>query len=206
MPEETNIDDKLKAVFANPQTRAAVASAIASPRPAGWSKHSKASYFRKCYADEIKGHIDEQIKTGQDLVFRYETWCRILSISERTLYTRINQSILYLVEKMDVDGVYSKWYENVDIDCKTSGLGIVISISKIAETKALKPELVVPRQSLPQWRKDLMDWLESDTEDPFVRENIALSTEEITLLREEFLTNEGLMCNIKANSIHIVKV
>jgi len=199
------IDNKLKAMFANPQTRAAVASAIAAPRPQGWSKHSKSSYFKKQYAEEIREHIDQQIATGQDLVFRYDTWCKTLGISERTLYARFNQAIMFLVQRMDPTGKYSEWYDSVDIDCKTSKVGIIMSTAKFEATKSIKPELITPRQSLPQWRKELMDWLESDSEEPYCKENIALSNEEILSLRE-FLTQDGLMVDIKCNKIAIVKM
>lgn len=207
MPEELNsqVEDKLKTYFANPQTRAAIASVISSPRPVGWSHRSKASYFKKVYAEEIKEHIDQQIATGKDLIFRYATWCEKLGVSERTLYTRINQSILFLVQRLDPDGVYSKWYEGVDIDCKSSKFAIVISVAKVEASRNIKPELVEPRQSLPQWRKKLMDWLESNSNEPFVEEGLALGPEEVLKLREEFLTNDGLLVDINFHAIRIIK-
>ncbi len=203
--EQDQIDERLKAHFANPNTRAAIASAVASNRPHGWSKHSKACYFRKCYADEILEHIDKQIETGQDLIFRYDIWCKSLNISEKTLYIRFNQAILFLLEKMDPEGKYQKWYDNVDIDCKKSKIGIIMSVAHIKDSKKIPVELIEPRQSLPEWRKQLMDWLESDSNEPFIKESIALSPDEIVSLRNEFLTNDGLCVDIKANKIAIIK-
>ena len=204
--EHANVADKLEQIIANPVTRSAIASIISSPRPQGWGRKSTATYFKKVYADELIPHIDSQIESGKDLIFRYNVWCQQLHISERTLYTRFNQAILFLLERLDPTGKYNKWYDSVDIDTKSNSLGIVFSVVRSQMAQAIKPELIEPAQSLPKWRTQLADWLENDESDSFVREHLALSPEDITKLRDEFMGNEGLMVDIKSHSIKIVKV
>ena len=205
--DNTSLEDKLKAVFANPTTRSMVASALASPRPNGWGKHSKAPYFNKAYAEEMRKIVDQQIENRKDVVFVYEKWCKALGISERTLYARINQSIMFLLERLDPDNKYKHWYENVTIDCKKSQFAIIISLTKIEEQRALTPEFAEPRLTMAQWRKDMMDWLEdNDNQEPFIREGLCLSPAEILEMREQFLPNSGLMVDIKSNKISLVKV
>ena len=204
--ENPNVADKLEAIIANPTTRSAIASIIASPRPAGWGRKSNASYFKKSYADLLLPYIDQQIESKKDLILRYNIWCTKLRISEKTLYTLCNQAILFIIERLDPTGKYATWYETVDIDSKTSQMGILFSIARAEAAKNLKAEVIEPADTLPQWRNQLADWLESGSEEPFVKECLTLSPEEIAKLREEFMGNDGLMVSIKSNSIRIVKV
>ena len=199
------IKERLSQIFANPETAQAIASTISSPRPAGWGRKSSAPYFKRCYALEIQEAINKQLQTGGDIVYRYDTYCEALNISERTLYARINQSLLFLCERMDAEGIYKRWYDSVDISQKP-GLGVTISIAKIDESRQLKPEFVVPLKDLPVWRRDLEDWLESDNDRPYAQEQLALSAEQVVQIKEELASLIGIMAYITPSSIKIIRV
>lgn len=208
MPNEPdNIEDKLKAIVANPQTRSALASIIASPRPQGWGRKSTAPYFKKEYAERFRPHIDQQIESKQELVYRYDVWCKTLNISERTLYNQLHQGILFLIEKLDPTGKYAKWWNEVVVDTKTNKVGIVLSLKKTDINNTLpKPEFVEPRDMMEVWKRELYDWMESDSEEPFVKENICLNEEEIRELKNKFESLEGVMADIRSSKVSVIKL
>ena len=205
--QDTNkaIKERLESIFPNPNTASSIASMISSPRPAGWSKKSNAPYFKQIYAEEIRAIIDQQIENNKDIVFQYHVWCNKLNISKLTLYNRVNQSLLFLFERLDPEGKYKKWYETVAITCP-SDLGIVIAIIKRDATKSLTAEFIVPRAEMPVWKRELDDWLESSDKAPFVKEHLALTKEEMHTLKSQFENLQGIMFEISHNSINLVKL
>ena len=128
--EETDkqIRDKLESIFPSPEVVAKVVDLVVSDRPKGWSRRSNAPYFKEMYARQIKADVDTMIDTGKRIIFRYAIWCDEENggVSKQTLYVRVNQSIRFLVEKMDTpDHRYYNWYQKVNIH-QRQGLGIEI--------------------------------------------------------------------------------
>ena len=202
---DKEINDRLDAVFPNPVTKAAVATMVASKRPVGWGRKSNAPYYKKDYAEEIRPCIDAQIETQKDFIYRYETYCKALNISQGTLYNRVNQGIRFLCDKLDPTGKYRDWFDHVDIDAKSNKVGIIFSITKNTRGKNIQPEFIEPRISLPKWRQELDEWLESDSNEPFNKEGIILEPYTLKALREEFCKLKGIMADIRVNKIMIVK-
>ena len=89
---------------------------LASNKPANWGKSSNAPYYSKLYGAEMKKAVDQMRNDKQDIWWRYKVWCTEgTGISEQTLYNRINQSLRFVLERMDDDGVYAQWREQVSL-------------------------------------------------------------------------------------------
>jgi hypothetical protein len=127
-PAQDKIEHRLKRVFNNPETQAAVVDAIVSNKPAGWSRRSNAPYYKEKYARRLKPVIDEMMQDGKPVVYDYKEVKTKLHISKSTLYLMVNQSMHYLVDRMDTpDKKYAKFCETLNIH-QEEGVGLVIEI------------------------------------------------------------------------------
>ena len=150
MPDEKDneIRQRLKDIFPDEKTAGKVINLVTSKKPDGWSRKSYAPYYKEEYALPLREAVDEMIQTKNDLIYRYEIWCtHQTSMSRKTLYFRVNQSIRYLCDYLDPDGIYKKWRETTLVQVKRN-LGIVISY--IPEFRynltGLKPEILIGKR------------------------------------------------------------
>jgi hypothetical protein len=201
------VRDAVKSFFADPKIAARVVNVVTSKKPDGWSHRSTATYYNETYANEIKESIDYMIDTGQDIVFRFDTWCTgKTGYSVKTLYARINQSIRYLVEYLDVDGKYAKWFKAKKIH--NTGESWTISFDKTLSAyaqAALKPEFAMPKQEMPRWRQELDEWLESSKSGSFSRTGLQLSKDDVKTLNEYLSKITGILKEVTFSSVKIVR-
>jgi hypothetical protein len=210
MPQEETdktISDRLHRVFPSPQVARQVINIVTSHRPIGASHRSYYPYYKKSCAEEIRPFIDGMLGNKQDIIYKYEVWCtETTGISRDTLYYRVNQSIRFLIERMDTeDKKYSNWYETVDV-LRKRGVGVVITYKKTVGVDGLKPEFVQPKIQMPSWRKKLDEWLESENIEPFVVENLALSPDEIKQLKIELAQLTSVQADISMSAIKIIRI
>jgi hypothetical protein len=183
---------------------------LTSDRPSGWSRRSNAPYYKKIYALEIKEAIDAMLLSGEEIIYYYSQWCAGDNpVSAQTLYNRANQSIRFLVEPkngMDKDGIYARWYESVAVE-RVPRLGVRIRfIAGLSGTDGKKPELVSPREQKPIWHRKMTDWIEDmDNYDPFVKENLALSPEEVVEIKVLLSTVKGIQYSVDERHISIIR-
>lgn len=200
MPEENYpSNDNIKKLF----------DYAVAKKPPGWAVNSCAPYFKEFYARNIKEAIDKQLENREDIVYRYDIFCgRNQEItSHTTLYNRINQSIRYLLMHLDTeDKKYLTWKQIVNIK-RVEGLGIRISF--IPEfrnpSQDFKPEFVLPKEDLPQWRRRMDDWLEGDSQEPFVLERMSLTHDEVITLNRELGSLQGIIAQVNSGSIKIIR-
>ena len=177
-------------------------------RPAGWSRKSCAPYYKEIYGKQIKREVDKMITSDNPIIWRFSVWCNgDTSMTENTLYTRINQSIRYLLEMMDDDGKYKKWYQSVRIS-RERKLGVTIRFIPgfSGSGEDFTSEEIEPRETMPKWKLDMELWLEGDNSTPFCKENLALSPEEIVELKVQFSQLSNVQFSITEKSIKIIRV
>ena len=207
------MDDNIKKVadqiFVNPRVAEKIVHLVTTNRPAGWSHRSHATYYKKMYAMELKPCIDKMMEDKQDIIYRYSTWCTgETGYSPQTVYNRVNQSLRYIIEQMDADHKYSDWYEQVSIR-REKGLGVVISYIPGfgSESDGLKPESVEPKSSKPLWIRRMDEWLEdSDNFEPFVKEGLALGTDEIVDLKVRLAGLSNIQASITEDRVAIIRL
>lgn len=215
MPTEEEKDkvNKLHSLFPTQEIASKMANLVVSKRPLGASKSSCYTYYKEVYALKLKDSVDEMMKSGESLLYRYSIYCDCDNgVSRETLYKMINQSIRYLVENMDTQELkYYTWRNSVDIRRSEDRDGIIIEYSKgykmVTGLKDFKGELVVVgNDSTPRWRIDMEDWLEGDSTHPFIRERLTLTAKEVSELKMELKEDIRIIFSVDCTSIKLIKI
>lgn len=200
-----DLADKISHVF--PQEAAAnLVKQIVSKRPSGWSSRSNSPYYTDECGKQMREVANRMIETGEPVVYSYDIWCAPpRGMSQNTLYTRINQSIRYLVERLDPNGLYRRWYDSVAIERNHKRGGIIVQLKTGVLLPDFAPRQVEPAKNLPNWKRDLDNWLESDEMKPFNKERLCLTIEEINQLKLELSGLKSIMFSVDARSVKVIK-
>jgi len=206
-----NEDKPVTVVFPSGRIASKIVNLVANNKPLGAGRRSQYPYYKSSYALWIKADIDKMIAAKADnlpLVYDYKTFCTTeTNISEITLYARITQAARFLVEQMDdQEGTYHKWYEQIEIskNMKLGGVAIIWRSEFSAGTN-LRPRLSEPKVELPRWRRELDEYLESDMDEPFKKDNLLLGKDAVASLQKELEGVLGIFVSITTSSITIVK-
>ncbi len=211
MSEETTEEKKKRFVndiFPSPEVAARIVDIIVHNKPQGWSRKSNAPYYKELYALRTKKHIDMMIETKKDVTYYYAVWCgeKEEKMSRQTLYVMINQSIRYLLDKIDTpDRKYGKWWETVKVHIKP-GVGIrleyIVGFGEAGEDITL----TVPDANKPVWKQQMENWLESDTTTPFCQENLILSPQEVKDLKESIGVLVNIQYSITMSHVKLIRI
>jgi len=199
-----------KQIFVNPKIAERIVNIATSNKPAGWSHRSNAPYYKRVYGEEIKELIDQMMSSGQTIVYGYKEFCEESKMSPQTLYNRVNQSLRYLIECMDTpDHKYAQWSELVKVE-RVRGVGVTISyvvgLGPDSEEK-VKAKLVEPKSSKPVWERKMDEWLEdSDNFEPYVKENLALTPDEIVSLKIRINALENIEASITTDRVALIRL
>lgn len=208
---DDKIKQKLNKVFVNPQLQSAIVDAVVYSRPHGWGRRSVAPYYKERFGKEMKPILDEMIKTREDQLFEYEDFKKKFGISKETLYLRINQSMRYVIDKMDdVDHTYGRFCEMVEVN-RERNVGVIIRFRpecREGEVSNFVPKAVEPKDSLPVWREQLNEFLENSTpgDKPFFKEKLALTPEQIQDLTDSLTGIGGILFNVTSYSVKVIRV
>lgn len=206
------MEDRVRSIFPNPELAAQVVDLCVHKRPRGWSRKSQAPYYKEIYAKQIKQDIDKMIESGLPICWRYSVWCTEASgVTQATLYTRINQSIRYLVEQMDsLEHKYKQWQEMTRLS-RSGGLGGGVVIEYIPGLREgaisnIHAETVLPIEQIPLWKRRLDDWIEDDRQTtPFVQEGLLLDEKQIFQLKIELSQLSSIQFSVKSDSVKVLK-
>jgi hypothetical protein len=206
-PEQLN---NLREVFSDPIVQNKLVDLVTSKKPKGWSRRSNAPYYKQYYAEAIKKEIDKMLVDRVDIIYDYKTFCGENEelMAKNTLYARINQSIHFLLDCLDPQGVYKAWYEVVRIT-QEKGRGISIRFAEDfrREQKEIQsPKPIMATQDVPLWKRRMDTWLESDDVTPFVMEPLCLSDVEVAQIREELNGLDSVMAHVENTFIKIMRI
>jgi hypothetical protein len=185
MNEEERKRKFVEDIFPSPEVASRIVDIVVHNKPQGWSRKSNAPYYKEIYALRTKKHIDIMMETKKDLTYFYATWCgeKDEKMSKQTLYVMINQSLRYLIDKLDTpDRKYGRWYETVRLKIMHN-VGIRISYIVGFGEGGEDVVLTIPDAEKPVWRQ-MENWLESDSNEPFCQEGLVLSPQEIRDIKE----------------------
>lgn len=196
MPEEQPIT----ITFPNGRLASKVVDLVVRSRPIGWSRKSRSPYYNKPYALWIKVTVDAMIEDGRAKVFLRESFP---GINESTLYTRVHQALLYLVEQLDTeDKKYALFKEKIVIRRKQ---GVILEFKDINNIEG-KAQDFVELKELPKWKIKLDEWLESGEFEPFIMTNLLLSEKEKEQLHLELDDLTNIMSSISTQELKLVRV
>lgn len=197
----------IQSIFPSPDVASQVVDLVVNKRPKGWSRKSNAPYYKKVFATQIKHWIDRMIESGNSIVYRYKDFCTDdTGMSESSLYIMVNQSIRFLIDNMDENGKYERWYDSVRTTRKP-GVGIIVNyLPGLSPLSQAQPEMAEPKETMPRWKQQMEEWLESDSTTPFIQEGLILSPEEIEALEVQFSQLSNVQASIKSSCIKIIKI
>lgn len=209
MPDD--ISQAANSIFPDPLTARRAIDFITSKKPMGWSKGSNAPYYDEYYGKPMKEWIDKMISNRQPMIFRYDVWCaESTGVSQNTLYSRINQSILFVRECMDdANKTYEKWFRQVRLS-RTEGPWIGIYWKKEFEsgmdkTSGLSPEFIQKPSDRVKWEEEMEEWLEGSSNRPLVIEGLALTAEQVTQYKLQLHGLQGIDYSVTHSSIKIIR-
>jgi hypothetical protein len=205
-----DIHNVAKKIFVNPTVAAKIVDLVTSTKPKGWSHKSNAPYYNKVYGRELQTLVDQMMVTGQSIVYGYKEFCQGESqCSPQTLYNRVNQSLRYLIECMDTeDHKYGQWYETVKIE-RARGQGVIIfyAVGLGPQSEGTpKARMVEPKSTQAVWERQMDDWLEdSDNFEPYVKEGLSLSQDEIVDLKIRLNALQNIQCSITTDRVALIR-
>lgn len=178
-------------------------------RPRNWSRKSSSPYFREKFAIDFRDNcLEPMIEDKQTRIYYYEEWP---SLKPSSLYNKIIQSKLYLLEYLDLEKKYATFCRAVYIKPK-KGVGIVVSVMKdiidemIAENpKPFRPSLL--SSGADNWHNRVMDYIENGkVGEPLVLKNLALEETDIAQLTIELSALTNFALSVQTSYIKLVKI
>jgi hypothetical protein len=196
--------------FPDGRTASNIVNLVVKKKPAGWSRRSYATYYKKRYAEWLKRDIDAMMIDRQPVIYRKDLWP---NVSMHSLYLRVNQALRYLLDpenNMDPDGKYKKFMEEIHIGFvpkgKSSKIGVAMMFDEVLEGNEPKAEKFVGEEDMPKWKMELDEWLESGSNtEPFHRSGLILTPEVIEQLKLELDGLENVIASITSRDIKIIK-
>lgn len=183
-------------------------------KPDKWSKKSNAPYYRERYALQIKQVFDTMIKDFENGIYeeRVFYYKDTPELSKNTLYLKINQAKLYLLDKLDADGRYRHFDSLIKIK-KEANLGVKITYKDgvlVADEdgKSIQNPINVVNFIEKKSAIDMIDaWLDKATPgDKLHLKKLFLPDDELYKIKSMIAGLDDIAASITQNDIHLVKM
>lgn len=211
-PGDRELSSRIRQIFPDDSVAEKIVRLTTTERPFGWGKKSTATYYNRRCGERMREVIDKMLTSQEAILYPYETFCSN-GMSKDTLYNLVNQSILYVRERLDTpDHKYENWYGSVEVSRSKEKKGVYIyfkanSFPLASDGSELLPRMVIPTTEQRVWEREMDEWLESENTTPFVRERLVLSAEEVARLKAQFAgLKDTVMSSIDASSIRLIRV
>jgi hypothetical protein len=169
-------------------------------RRSNWSKLANAPYYRKRYALELKAVVDDMLQKGCDKEYRYDDY---VDLSHKTIYLRLNQAKLFLLDELDPDLFYKENFQRISITQEKTG----VRLSLMKEITSMAPVDVGLDEKKSEWQDKITKYLETAKigDAPLRIDKLSLTAEEVEIQKESFINIPGVSAFITATEILIVK-
>lgn len=169
-------------------------------RRSNWSKLANAPYYTRRFAHELKVVIDDMIQRGVDKEYIYEDY---KDLSHRTIYLRVNQSKLFLLDELDPDGYYKDQFARIIITQEKTG----VRLSLRKEASSMSPKDISLDEKKSDWQEKINVYLEKAIigDEPLILKGLSLTKEEVETQKESFVNIPGVSAFITPTEILIVK-
>jgi len=195
-------------------------------RPATWSRRANAPYYRERYALEVKHVLDEMILAAEsgDREPRILKYTDYPEISHVTLYLKINQAMMYLLDKLDTDEkTYFNFRQLINIS-RLRSIGIKIGFAHGVDNKSLaaykvsstdipqeKPKEVKLPESKPLVQTDWKEQLANFVEIAQVGQSLKLTGLQLTMVDGEYIRDhipddKCIIYEAKTDSLMCIKL
>lgn len=170
-------------------------------KPIGWGRRSRSPYFTNKNALWIKKLIDAQIDSRQEIHIPYIQ--EGLDLSPNTWYLKVNQGINYILEHYDDDLRYKHWHEETELKRNNSSYIVI----RYFEGGCSPDGALVSMDSKEKiWLRDLEEWLESDSIEPYIREGLKMTPEQADIVLRDLQQLIGIEFSVGPTFIKAIKL
>lgn len=214
MPPETDTLAKMQELVApltNPELRKKLYAAVdgepphktSSPnREAHWNRRTVMSYYKEPFAKELQVVLDGMLLDEEDREFRFVDFPRY---TKNTLYAKINQSWLYLVDCLDPDKKYVALRQRTEI--KTTKTGIRIKFTTPGSEIPLHAVKVEKEVFTHKWKDKFDDFVENGKiGEKLHLTKLSLSEEDIQDLKMSLYSIDSILHRITTSEIKLIKI
>lgn len=182
----------------------------AEKRPTTWSGMTVASYYKERFALELKAVVDEMMKAyaAADLTDVEWSFKDYPEMAPSTIYNKLNQSKRYLLEKMDIQGIYSAFFQLVNFTRERTGIRLSYARDiRNPNENTFKPKKVISKYDGPTWKIKIQKWLDNAKEKERLHvKNLSLTPEEIDVANELLSNIHDILFEVTDEDIRIVKL
>lgn len=200
----TQTNDAVTAFFKNPLVAKAVVNQVMNKKPKSWGPNSNSPYYSERFARDIQRYVDGMIVDKQDRFFPYEG----SSHKPATIYIRLHQSLMFLCDKLDDENFkYANFKAQTMFRKDVGGIRLTYNESVTAggEVMPLNACVAAPLSKTYVWREQVDDFLDKPEKTELRIDNIMLIPEQRDGLEVSLSTVKGIIYNITATSIKIIK-
>jgi hypothetical protein len=196
----------VKQFFKDPAVAANIARLVTGAKPATFGPRSNSPYFKELYGQVMKEAADVMIETREDCMYYYS---QFPNISDGTVYAMVNQSMRFLVERMDDETFkYAKWANVINVT-KERGVGVRISFIEdyrnASSMAHVRPKSVLGKAQAPAWKQEVDTYCADDRmTKPLEIKGLCLTPDEIKMMRDS-LARIAVISEVTAQSIVIIK-
>lgn len=161
-------------------------------------------YYKEQFANEIKPVLDRMMLSKKAQEFKYATFPRL---SKHSLYLKLYQAFLWLIDHDDPDGKYITLRQDIEIFKATEGVRMrfinrdktLLNNATEIEDEAAKPK--------PNWQLKIDDFIANSKqgEKLIIDRNLALTDEEVNDVRVQLTGLEGILSKVESGRILLVK-
>lgn len=203
IPPDATKEDLVKilnTLFADSNSRANYIKSMTGEKPVHWKKNSTATYYKEKYGKQLKNIVDAMMQDHEDREYRFDEFPHL---SPSSVYLMVNQSKMYLLEKMDYLGDYRRFFESISIK-REHGVGVKLKFIRQDENDIM-PARVIAYKSVIQLSDDIDKFLNDENQKEFKLTGLTLSPEERTQLEQSLVSLDGIIYNITETTIKIIK-
>lgn len=164
-------------------------------------------YYKRVFGEEMKLVFDkmEADEQKRDFIYRYSLYPKLKATS---LYLKINQSILYLLDKLDTsDYKYRQLKNMIEVDRTRSKSGIMLCWNRdlLEGGTAPLPEPVNDDESVKEYMDAINKFLSDETEPILNIKGLALTGHEVELIQAALGELTNIAPLITEREIKLVK-
>lgn len=197
-----NIQDILKI----PAVRKSVIQNKPIEKPHGWKSSSNPPYFKERFALEFKLALDKMMESGEDMEYRYADF----KMTKDSMYLRVAQSRMYLLERLDPEGKYAKFLEQITITRERTGVRLSFCRDIRVRRQGDEPDFfpsVIDAIGQASLRNKIVDWLEvSKSGDIFDLDKLSLPADEVNELQILLAPLENVAAEITATRVRLIRL
>lgn len=201
IPSKEDIVGAIKEILRDKDMQDRIVAFKNPTKPRSWNKKTNAPYYREKYGLELKAMLDKMMIDGQHRIFRFDEFPEL---SKNSLYLKVNQSKLYLLENLDPDGRYAHYLNHVRI--RRTRVGVRLS-SDTENDGSFMPSTVITINAQDSLREKIDKFLEeSQPGQELLINKLVLEEGDVEALQASLMPLENFAANITHTSVKIVRL